>query len=264
MLRTRTFSAIALVVPVVVLLWLGGAFWLAGICIVAWIGVREYYGALRQAGRRPLGGIAVIAALALPLAAYLDTTLALMPPALLLILVLSLVGALLRNNAEGTLEDWALSFSGLIYITLLISFFVALRQRDAGLQWIALAFACTWACDSAAYLVGSAIGRRPFASRISPRKTWEGTLGGLAAGAGAGLVAVPLLGLPLWLALLVGAGAAVAAIIGDLMESLLKRQLGVKDFSSLIPGHGGVMDRIDSLLLAIPFVYYVALCWSGR
>lgn len=219
--------------------------------------------ALRQNGRRPLAVPALALCLALPGAAFLDRTLAALLPMIVLAIAASLVAAMLRTSLDGVLSDWAATMAGALYIALLISYFVALRERASGLQWLLMAFLCTWACDSFALLAGRAFGRRPFAPRISPRKTWEGTVGGLAAGTLAGLLAGPLLGLPWAAGLLLGALVAVAAVAGDLAESFIKRQLGIKDFSALIPGHGGVLDRIDSLLFTVPLVYYIAILFGG-
>lgn len=262
-MRTRAFSAIALLIPVALLLWWGGIPWLLAIMLVALLGIQELFAALRQKGHRPLILMQALAAVALPLAAFADKSLTVLLPVVTLIVVLSLNLLLSRRDLDGALGDWAVSVAGVLYVALLLAYFVALRQRDHGLQWILMAFLCTWACDSAAYLVGRAIGRRPFSPVISPKKTWEGTVGGIVAATLTGLVAVPLLGLPVVVALLLGLAVSIAAIAGDLAESLLKRQLGIKDSGTLIPGHGGVLDRVDSLLFAVPVVFYIAAVLSG-
>jgi phosphatidate cytidylyltransferase len=120
-------------------------------------------------------------------------------------------------------------------------------------------FLITWVNDSAAYFVGKAIGRHPCAPYLSPKKTWEGTIGGWIGG----LVAAVLLGqwlvdLPWSHGLALGALVATVAPFGDLAKSMVKRQMGVKDFRVLIPGHGGMLDRVDSLLFVAPVVYYYA------
>lgn len=262
MLRTRTLSALVLLALVSVLLWLGGAPWLVAIILVALLATQEFFSALRQINRQPVIAAGFLTAVALPAAAYGDRTLALMLPIIVAAVMFSLLLVLLRQNPDGALADWALSLAGSLYIALLLSYFVALREYDQGLHWILLAFLCTWACDSFAYLIGRAIGRRRFAPRISPHKTWEGTIAGTIAATAVGLLAVPLLGLQPVTGLLLGAAVALLAITGDLAESLLKRQLDIKDFGTLIPGHGGILDRIDSLLFAVPFIYYVAVAWS--
>lgn len=261
MLRTRTISAIVLLIPVALLLWLGGIPWLAGIVLVAGLGVYELSAALRHNNHHPLTVVGGFLAVALPCAAYIDQSLTLLLAVIALAIAASLVMAMLRPDREGALVDWALSIAGMLYVTLLLSYFVALRVHQ-GLPWILIGLLCTWACDSAAYLVGRAIGKHAFSPRISPKKTWEGTVGGVAAATLAGLLAMPLLNMPAAAGLLLGCAIAIAAVAGDLVESFIKRQLAIKDSGTLIPGHGGVLDRVDSLLFAVTLVYYVAIWWS--
>jgi phosphatidate cytidylyltransferase len=136
---------------------------------------------------------------------------------------------------------------------------------ELGPRWLLYALCLVWAADTCAYLVGSRIGGRKLAPRISPGKTWAGLLGGLGGVLLVSLLAIPLLGLDyrhapamLLLALLTG----LASVIGDLFESLIKRHSGAKDSGALIPGHGGVMDRVDSLLAALP-VFALGKLWFG-
>ncbi len=136
-------------------------------------------------------------------------------------------------------------------------------EDPLGPRWTLFAVALVWAADSGAYFVGSKFGRRKLAPAISPGKTWEGVWGGLAASALLAVAALPLLGLgwsqlpALVLLTLVTAALSVA---GDLFESLMKRHSGVKDSGDLFPGHGGLMDRLDSLLAALP-VFVVGKAW---
>lgn len=153
--------------------------------------------------------------------------------------------------------------------------FVALVSLQARSPWLLLAaMAIVWIADTAAYFAGRAFGRHRLAPRVSPGKTWEGVAGALAAVALYALALVPLapaagfrggsgpVALALWVVLaLVVAGIS---IVGDLFESLLKRQAGVKDSGSLLPGHGGILDRIDALVAAMPPVSLAALLFLGR
>ncbi len=120
--------------------------------------------------------------------------------------------------------------------------------------WLLLALLVTWTADTSAYAVGALWGRRRLIPRLSPGKTWEGTLAGFIAAAAVALLFVPLAGVPLVAALMVAVLAGPAALAGDLAESALKRRAGVKDSGSLLPGHGGIFDRIDSLLAVAPVV----------
>lgn len=161
-------------------------------------------------------------------------------------------------------RDWAIAAVGFCYITLPLAALGLTRLGDAGLQWVALAFLATFATDTGAYAVGRAIGRRKLAPSISPGKTWEGAIGGLLGAAGATVALVHLLdGIEsrVWPALALGLAIGVAAQAGDLLESKLKRVAGAKDSGRLIPGHGGLLDRLDSLVPVFPLVYYASRVW---
>lgn len=149
---------------------------------------------------------------------------------------------------------------GWLYGGLLPASIVGLRLRF-GFDWVILAFVVTWANDTFAYFAGLSFGRHKLSEKVSPKKTWEGFAGG-AVGSLVGAAAMQhwRLGaeLPLAGALALGAGGAVVGPLGDLVESLWKRAHGVKDSSRLIPGHGGLLDRIDALLFVAPWIYLFA------
>ncbi|MDR3288150.1 MAG: phosphatidate cytidylyltransferase [Peptococcaceae bacterium] len=150
------------------------------------------------------------------------------------------------------------NFAAVIYTVFLPGHFYLLRQMQPdGLKWAFLTFLLIWATDTFAYLVGMTIGKHLLAPKISPHKTVEGFLGGLVGSMAVGLLGWRYMEGNSWLffaglALLVGLGAQ----IGDLLESVFKRTAGVKDSGNLIPGHGGILDRFDSLIFVIPLVYY--------
>ncbi|MGH2471879.1 MAG: phosphatidate cytidylyltransferase [Candidatus Limnocylindria bacterium] len=127
--------------------------------------------------------------------------------------------------------------------------------------WLLLAIAPTWAADVAAYLVGSVVGRRRIAPSISPGKTLEGTVAGFAASALAGLAVGVAFGLPRAPVVIVAIGLGPVALAGDLLESYVKRRTGVKDSGAMLPGHGGLLDRLDSLVAAAIFVFLVFASW---
>ncbi|HVJ47771.1 phosphatidate cytidylyltransferase [Desulfitobacterium sp.] len=158
------------------------------------------------------------------------------------------------------LSEVGYNFLSVIYTVVLSSHLFLLRSLEQGLAWAFLAFTLVWATDTFAYLIGRAIGRHPLAPQVSPNKTIEGSLGGLCGAILAGLIASRLMGGMPWsfflgLSLIVG----ISAQIGDLFESAIKRSAGVKDSGHLIPGHGGFLDRFDSMLFAFPIVYYLVL-----
>ena len=159
-----------------------------------------------------------------------------------------------------TLRDFSAAAFVVIYLPLTFSFaMLLLARKPDGAGWVCVAIVTAAISDSAGYLVGRKFGRHKLAPGVSPKKTWEGLLASITLGATAGILIVVLgVGAPWWVGLIASAGVLLAAILGDLSESLIKRDLGVKDMSSWLPGHGGVMDRLDSILPAVLVTYVVA------
>ena len=151
------------------------------------------------------------------------------------------------------------------YGPLLAGFAILMLAASHG-PWRVLRFVVlVVASDVGGYAVGVFFGKHPMAPSVSPKKSWEGTAGSVLTGAVAGAVAMPLmLGGTWWQGLLLGVAAVVVAVLGDLSESMLKRDLGIKDMGDLLPGHGGIMDRLDSLLPAAPVVHLLLLVMIGR
>ncbi|MEN9935766.1 MAG: hypothetical protein RLZZ387_2345, partial [Chloroflexota bacterium] len=166
---------------------------------------------------------------------------------------------------------------GALYTGGLLSHVVLLRDLDTplrggllsntlepGAAWIFLVLMITWGQDILAYFVGKYLGRTKMTS-LSPKKTWEGAGGGLLGAIGGGLLAATLFGLPLSMAdsVLLGVVGGIIGPLGDLSESFIKRQVGVKDAGHLIPGHGGILDRIDSVLFTTPVFFYLIVLLTG-
>ncbi|HIF11740.1 MAG TPA: hypothetical protein EYQ82_01710 [Dehalococcoidia bacterium] len=150
------------------------------------------------------------------------------------------------------------------YVGIALAHTPILRSVDGGVQWLALAVIVTFAADSAAMLAGLTVGRHKLFPRISPEKTWEGVAGGLIGGATAALVVDTMFDLEIAsaMAIVLGVVMAVTGTLGDLGESAFKRHAGVKDSGFLVPGHGGVLDRLDSLMPNLIIVYWVSE-WSA-
>jgi phosphatidate cytidylyltransferase len=167
---------------------------------------------------------------------------------------------------DNWLQSWGWTLAGTLYMGWMLGHYVALRQLDHGRELVILAVFTTFACDTSAFFVGRAWGRHQMAPTISPHKTWEGAIGGFVGAVAAALALRSLLSLGDWSlplnyveAIAVGCLIGVAAQLGDLLESLLKRRASVKDSGNLMPGHGGVLDRIDSLVFTGVIVYYFVL-----
>jgi len=250
-------------VPLVAALTYAGG-WVLAAAIVG-VTVRaayELFHLMAEAGYRPSLPATALAIAALVAAARFPDW-----PLFGLVLAASIVGTLtwqlLRPPGGQPIQSWALTLGAALWLGFLGSHFVLIRDLSApfglgtGTRWLAITFLVTWINDSAAYFVGKAVGRHPCSPYLSPNKTWEGTIGGWVGG----LAATALLGhwlvdLPWLHGLALGALVATVAPFGDLAKSMVKRQMKVKDFSALIPGHGGMFDRIDSLLFVAPVVYY--------
>ena len=155
------------------------------------------------------------------------------------------------------MRDYGYTAAGAIYLGWPLSLALVLRAEVQGLEWILIALLGTFATDTGAFFTGRAIGRRPLAPSISPGKTQEGAVGGFLAGVGAVMALAALLDLPLSIpeSAVLGALVAVAGQVGDLVESKIKRSAGAKDAGGLIPGHGGILDRLDSVVFVIIVVY---------
>ena len=212
--------------------------------------------AMPQAGHPPAIAAAVAAALLVATARSTeDFRLWALLPALAL--VLAFVLSPRRSGPRPAAAWWLLA---VLYVGVLGGHWPLLRDLDDGERWLIIAFAVTFATDTGAYAAGRLLGRHRMAPALSPGKTWEGTAGGLLLGAAAAVGAVALLNpreASVAAAIAIAAGLPVAAVAGDLLESAIKRRAGVKDTSHLLPGHGGLLDRMDSLLLTGPLLYWV-------
>lgn len=165
------------------------------------------------------------------------------------------------RTLEATGRELALTLFGLLYVPLLLSYAGLLRMLPAGREWVFLVLLIVMVSDSLAYFVGRMLGRHRLYPAISPNKTIEGALGGLVGGV-LGTLAAKVWLLPQLQAvdiLVLGIGVGGFSQVGDLAESMLKRSFGVKDSGAIFPGHGGLLDRLDSLLFAFPATYYYAL-----
>jgi phosphatidate cytidylyltransferase len=263
-LPARLISA-AVLIPLLALVgWLGGITAAVVATLAALIGINEILLLVRRAGWRPLHREGIVLGAIVTAAAAFDGQTVLLATAGVAVALL-IAGAVIRRDAT-FLGDSVFTLAPVLYIALALASIVLLREGPAGLQWLILAFGATFALDTGAYAVGRLIGKHKLAPSISPGKTWEGAAGGLLAAIGATIGLVALLGditAAYWQAALLGAGIGVIGQIGDLAESKLKRVAHVKDSGILIPGHGGLLDRLDSLVLVFPLVYYAFKIWPS-
>jgi phosphatidate cytidylyltransferase len=286
-LQTRLLTASVLVPYILIVIAWGGLWVLGTVVVVTVLAQREFYGLIEDKGAHPITGFGLAAGAALPIVAYLGNeyhATVLMTVGLLAVMIAQLG----RAQISEALASISGTFFGIFYVGWLLSHAVVLREfhrvismryrpEDATAALIAPesgAFLLTFTLavvvwsDAGAYFAGRAYGERKLAPRISPGKTVEGAIGGVIGGTVVGLVFKGIF--DIWwpslsavmgwgLAILFGVILSVAAIVGDLVESLLKRDAQVKDAGAMLPGMGGILDRIDSPLLAIPVMYYMML-----
>ena len=286
-LPARLATAGVLVPLVLYVIYLGGLWVLGFVIVLTLLAQREFYGLIEDKGAQPIVGFGLAAGAALPVVAYIGNEYHAM-----LVMTLTLLAVMIaqlgRQRIAESLVSISGTFFGVFYVGWLLSHAVVLRNfheqvadrygeqvaaglrimPDAGAFLLVFTLAAVVLCDAGAYFAGRAYGRRKLAPRISPGKTVEGAIGGLLAGSVGGVAMKGIFEI-FWPELSMGLGWIAAAIfgllvsclgiVGDLVESLLKRDAQVKDAGSLLPGMGGILDRVDAPLLGIPGMYYLML-----
>ena len=279
-LAQRTLFALIAIPVVLGAVWFGDWALASILAIASALAAWEFFRIAEKLGTRPMARVGIALAAAVPLAiharylglpvdAFVSTTVG----AVLVVALFS--GAIFVRGVSGRpLESVSLTVFGVLYTGALLSFAYVLRYhpyaigRAAGTALLMLALVLVWISDTAAYVVGRAMGKRKLIPSVSPGKTVAGAVGALVATALASWVLVRLvlvpqaqLGLRPIHAILFGIAVSAAVQLGDLAESLIKRQAAVKDSSHIIPGHGGVLDRIDGMLFAMPVAYWLLNAW---
>lgn len=267
MLKQRVIVTVILLPLGLAAILIGGMVFAIVIALILGLAAWEYVGLFRAGGIKANGYVVETGVLALVAARYyygfaLDAWL--LPALVMLSMVVHLVAY--ERGRDQAATDFAVTLAGIFYFGLLGGFFIPLRALPEGEWWVLVTLPAVWLADSGAYFIGTRFGRRRLSPRLSPKKSWEGYFGGLAVG----LVATPLLillyrqlGLASDSAITLARGAVMGAVmgifptLGDLGESMVKRQVGVKDSGTLLPGHGGAFDRIDSWLWAAAIGYWV-------
>jgi phosphatidate cytidylyltransferase len=254
----RRLLSTLILLPLFLWMVVEGPLWMFGATMVlaGALGQWEFTGMFEQAGVRTfrrlglLGGSVLTASFALPVSERVTFT-----TVLLVVLGAALFG---REPGRPTWEPLAVTLMGVCYVNWLLGYAFWLRGLDSGVEWILLLVSVTWLGETAAYLVGSTLGRHRLAPAISPRKTIEGAIAQLV------VSVLAALGARAWFfaalstesAIVVGLLLGVVGQAGDLIESAIKRSVGTKDTGRLIPGHGGMLDRVDSLLVNTPVLFY--------
>ena len=268
MLLKRVLVAVVLLPVGIAAIYFGGIFYVGLDILILGLSAWEYGNLFRAGGYKPAPIIVISGTLLFAAGRALngfqgsDWMLSLV---VLASLVYHLVDFERGRNQAGT--DFAVTLSGALYIGWIGAYIISLRDLPEGMWWVLLVLPAVWIADAGAYFIGKGIGRHFMTPRLSPKKTWEGYIGGIIAGTLGtvllaylwGYLAGPGTSISLVSGLALGFVLSVVTVLGDLGASMIKRQVGVKDSSRLIPGHGGVFDRIDSWLWAGVIGYYLIL-----
>ena len=258
MFKTRLISGILLVLAALLTIISGSYILLLTLMCISIIGMQELYRAmgvrkhsfeiLELAGY--LGAIIYYAAAALDFERYGTM-------AILLALVLLMI-VYVFSYPKYRAEQIMAAFFGVVYVAVMLSFVMLTRNLEGGQYLVWLIFLCSWGCDTCAYCVGMLIGKHKMAPVLSPKKSVEGAVGGVV---GAGLLGViygAATGGPMMEYAIICAIGALISMVGDLAASAIKRNRDIKDYGNLIPGHGGILDRFDSVIFTAPIIYYLA------
>jgi phosphatidate cytidylyltransferase len=261
----RVLAAFVFIPCFTVITWRGGYHFLALVDVVIFTGLWEFYGMMEAKGIRPYRVIGILSGLALSWYVYFHNGIyanLFLTLGLLSIMTLELT----RRDGKNAIYHISTTALGVLYVAYLASHLVMLRElpRVVGVEYalgrsfVFLAFVVTWAGDTGAYIVGTFWGKHPLLPRVSAKKTREGSIGGLMFAVAGALVSKYTFAqyLDLSQAVVLGVAAGCIGQLGDLVESMIKRDADVKDTSGIIPGHGGTLDRFDGLLFTAPLIYY--------
>ncbi len=254
-LMLRVGSAVALLAVFAASLYLGGWWFAAFLSLLMLISVGELYATLRKGGYAPLALVGLLGVALMPLLVHASSLFAFAGVSVSATVAVVLVFSLVRRR--NPLENSSVTVLGMMWVGLL-TFAVPLAKSAHPVAYVLMVVLIIAMVDIGSYFVGRGFGHRPLAPTLSPQKTLEGFFGGVAA---AILTAAVLSTLPPYAAvgfnraIALGVVLALVAPLGDLVESMIKRSMGVKDMGSILPGHGGMLDRLDSFLFAVPFAY---------
>lgn len=262
MFKTRLLSGIVLVIIAVATIFLGGDVLFATLLIISLIGVSELYKVVKIE-KAPLGIVGYIGVVAYYFLIRAQKKEDLMMFAIiLLILVMAVyVFAFPKYVSEQVMT----AYFGVFYVAIMLSYIYQTRLLKDGLFLVGLVFLCSWGCDTCAYCVGMLIGKHKMSPKLSPKKSVEGAIGGVVGAALLtviyGMIFKNAMGVTtqhVWIMAAISAVGALISMVGDLTASAIKRNYEIKDYGKLIPGHGGILDRFDSVIFTAPMIYFLA------
>ena len=255
MFKTRLLSGIVLVILALFLIISGHEILLFATLAISCIGMFELYRVFKME-KTVLAGVGYLAAIVY----YCNLQWKFLPDlmilfmAFLILLMFVFVFAYPKFHADQVMA----AFFGFFYVAVMLSYVYQIRTLERGLYLAFLVFLCSWGCDTCAYCVGMLIGKHKMSPKLSPKKSVEGAVGGVAGAALLGAIYAAATGGRIAEYALICAVGALISMVGDLAASAIKRNQNIKDYGKLIPGHGGILDRFDSVIITAPVIYYLA------
>ena len=262
MFKTRLLSGIVLVIAALVLIITGGDVLLVSTLLISWIGMFELYRIFHIEKSAP--GIVGYATAAVY---YANLRFGFLPDLMMLVLglLIVLMFVYVFTYPKYQTEQLLAAFFGVFYVAVMLSYVYQTRMLGAGTYIVWLIFLCSWGCDTCAYCVGMLIGKHKMSPVLSPKKSVEGAVGGVVGAALLGAIYAAVVGShleaenPVITYAIICAVGALISMVGDLAASAIKRNHNIKDYGTLIPGHGGIMDRFDSVIFTAPVIYYLSM-----
>ena len=263
MFKTRLLSGIVLVILALVFIITGNDLLLAVTGIISLIGLYELYRVFKieKSCAGVVGGLATIVY-------YCNLKFQFIPDMLLFVIALLVVLMFVYvfSYPKYHTEQMLAAFFGVFYVSVMLSYVYQIRTLERGLYLAFLVFLCSWGCDTCAYCVGMLIGKHKMSPKLSPKKSVEGAVGGVAGAALLTALYCFIFRSPMHLErgeivilAVIAAIAGLISMVGDLTASAIKRNYDIKDYGKLIPGHGGILDRFDSMIITAPIIYFLAL-----
>lgn len=263
MFKTRLLSGIVLVALALLFIITGGNLLWGGLLLISWIGMFELY-RIFHIEKKAAGFAGYLAAAVY----YLDLQYHFMPDTMVLVMaaLILLMFVYVFTYPSYSTEQILAAFFGVFYVAVMLSCIYRTRMLPDGAYVVWLIFLCSWGCDTCAYCVGVLFGKHKMTPKLSPKKSVEGAVGGVAG-------SVILTALYVWIfkeqmqagtdkiliLSAISAAGALISMVGDLAASAIKRNYNIKDYGKLIPGHGGILDRFDSVIFTAPAIYYLAV-----
>ena len=268
MFKTRLISGIVLVALALLLIITGGNVLLGALCVISLIGMFELY-RIFKIEKEPAGVAGYIAAIVY----YLNLLFGFIPDMMMFVLsvLVVLMFIYVFSYPKYKTEQMLAVFFGVFYVAVMLSYVYQTRMLTAGAYIVWLIFLCSWGCDTCAYCVGMLIGKHKMSPKLSPKKSVEGAIGGVVGAALLtviyGMIFKNAMGVTtqhVWIMAAISAVGALISMVGDLTASAIKRNYEIKDYGKLIPGHGGILDRFDSVIFTAPMIYFLAANFKQR